>query len=1212
MFASTLNQLIGGVLGLKREVFTLIMQLNNGLTLALLVVLLAGISLGIGQMIVLFISRVKPTRFIFSLLLNSILFTFGFLFLVFSTWLICLLGSENVSFFTLIKVLGLSYAPLIFSFMTALPYFGIPILTILSVWRLFAMVVGFDTVTGLGITGGFGYLAFGWVVLQLLENTVGKPIAKFGKKLADRVAGVELAQNNSELVAKVKTGMTEVTSPLITPSSTNISRENFWQEKNSSYTPQTTTSTAAKISQSIDINNPLVELEQRTQNIPQLFKLLLSLLGMVVLFGAIALILIPLRQTLFGWYQQLPALFRFIFNLVWIGVVATIFAGVLAPLETLGWWAGWYDDEIQTPEPTQTTPITNNTPINRYLIYLDGIGQSGEEYTPDVEGFLQALKPTLPQDMQLIKGLMMYSVLNKPLDEDRSLAFLWRMADKMRFKNPAALLGLLLNLRNAIIVAVSADKRYGPIYNQGIAQVLYNGLIETGYQPGSGIPITMIGYSGGGEMSVAAAPYLKRTLGAPIEVISLGGVMSANNNFLQLEHLYHLVGEKDFVEKIGPIIFPGRWQLFPLSYWNRAKRRGKITIFSLGEVGHQVPGGMMDAEVFLPDGRSYLQQTIDVIGQILLDEALTSTPAIPRKISNYSLYQQAAFVHPENYPLNLEVDFNYYRPQGDWIGRLILPQPEERYQVKGVWLEVHHAPPEYSSLVGQTIKLRWSTDARVQQQVKAVTKDVHFSADAEYSSKYDGLIHPTRLNHWRQVDPLESLAGSHPTDDVIVSLSNKDVLVNDSWIYTQKLPLQITGRYYGLVQFIEDIEGTDCFLVKHFNSTSRQFDGPEEVVSFPAVMADINGCFPSTTKNITQNPLNQQGWYIYGAKNSSGQFVVQSLAPRALFSLQPQQVIVGKKQSYEYIRQRCWANIAEAKGKISSVLLSPQGEGMSEWEIGDRALVIHVYGGIGGNKREPAAASPIFFGHFAYGIAEVVREPITSDLRFDISYSQVYTHNIDGLIAGVLHWSRYLGDRQFGWFGVRPICDLLIKFEPFTGYYEINGQQVSPLDQMLLQLRVMTARYRIGDGTGGTYVGPANNCAQDSNQALFASIRNIEQFLRQNPAIFQALLTENPPQARRFQTLIKLGKDLKLVLQPFGGPRSDWEQNEFNLGSTLEDRPLVNLWTGLGSWRTLLPRLASDNIVRLFLKYGATVWVLRTNQIGGYDPDIKPIAPITF
>jgi len=282
------------------------------------------------------------------------------------------------------------------------------------------------------------------------------------------------------------------------------------------------------------------------------------------------------------------------------------------------------------------------------------------------------------------------------------------------------------------------------------------------------------------------------------------------------------------------------------------------------------------------------------------------------------------------------------------------------------------------------------------------------------------------------------------------------------------------------------------------------------------------------------------------------------------------------------------------------------------WKVGDRALLIHVYGGIGGNNKEPAAATPIFFGHSSYGVATVVQDPLSQERRFEIQYYQVYTHNTDGLTAGTMHWSRYMGDRQFGWLGIRPVCDILIKFEPFTGDFDINGTHRSALDRMINQLEAMTARYRIGDGTGGTYVGPANNCAQDSNQALFASVRSLSQSIDQHQSLVQTWLMHHPEQAQRYQQLLSVNTKLSQKLQPFGSPRSDWENNEFNLGTTLEDEPLRNLWTGLGSWRSLLPRKASDSIVEVFLKHGASVWVLRTNQVGGYDPDIEPIAPMTL
>lgn len=1191
MEPQNIKELINGFFLLNSESFLSLVSSEKGWLLALIIVLLAGISLGIGQGIILFVSRVTPIRFVLSLLLNGILFTFAFLFLVFSIWLNCKIPwwSLSIPFSSLVTVLGASYAPQLFSFLGALPYLGVPILSILSVWRLLAMVVGFSAISQVSIPNAFGYVVVGWVVLQLLENTLGKPITSFGKNVADRVAGTNIVRSRSEFIATLRSGITEVAPALSESLGISISE-----------TSELTRSVAT-------VDKP--EVKPIQVDSPNTLKTLISLLGMTILLIVIALVLNPVRSALLNWYDDLPQLFKLIFNLTWIGVIATVFAGILAPLETLGWWAGWYDDQLETVTEPETDNIQSQISCSRYIIYLDGIGQSGYEYTPDIVIFLDGLKKLIPESMKLIEGLMMYSVLNKPLDQNRPLAFFWRRADRRRLANPQALLGLFLNLRNVFIVAVSADKRYGPIYNLGIAQIIYNGLIREGYQPNSNVPITLIGYSGGGQMSVAAAPYLRKALGSSIEVISLGGVISANNNVLSLEHLYHLVGEKDSVERIGPIIFPGRWRLFPLSYWNRAKRQGKITIFSLGPVGHQVPGGMMDSQAYLRDGRSHLEQTLGVILKIIRGEALPQSAVALSTTSNYERYQQASFTQPDFYPFSQNLDRHLYTPGGDWIGRLILPEPGERQQKSGVvWLEIREAPPQYRHWLGKRVKLSWRLDSLKQKWLKVVTRDVHFSPQAEYSAKYQGLIHPVRLNHWRQVDPLESLAGSRPRDDMMVSIASQDCqVVKDFHLEIFKEPTQVTGIFQALVRFIEPIPGSNLWRVQHYQRNSQDFTGPTELVSLPEVIADLNGCYPSTTQGLEKSSLNQRGWYIYGAKDAQGVFVVKSLIPRSLLKLEPQSLITDNKQGYRFIRLQAWSESVAPKGKIGSVLISPNGRGVQEWKLGDRALVIHVYGGIGGNKREPAAATPIFFGHFSYGVATVIEDPLTGELRFDLVYYQVYTHNNDGLIAGKLHWSRYMGDRQFGWAGTRPVCDLLIKFDPFTGYYQVNERLVSPLDNMLLHLSVMTARYRIGDGTGGTYVGPANNCAQDSNQALFASIEYIREYLRDN-----SFLAQNPEQAPRVRQLEQVGKELKQVLQPLGRPRQDWRQNEFNLGSTIEDRPLRNLWMGLGSWRTMLPRYASDNIVRIFLKHGASVWVLRTNQIGGYDPDIEQVIPFTF
>lgn len=1225
-------EVVGYVCALNGEAFRIASGLPQGVKLALFIVLLAGLSRSIGQCVILFLNQVKPLRFVVSLLISALLFVGGFLALVGATWLVTQVPwSVRVPFSTLVTVLGLSYAPLLFSFLGALPYAGIPVLSLLSIWNLLAMVVGFGAVTNLGIPESFGYVALGWIVLQVIEETIGRPIAAWARWIADTVAGVDLKTDRKEILelfqTQIETSTNEIKAEV-------EARLNSVKQELQIAAPVSFASAAgASFPVTVGLGEAVTTATAQPtvthgaeRGYGPMLKTVLGLLALLLLTVVVLILLRPVREWWFGWFASLPSLLRWVLNLVWVGAIAVIVAGLLAPLETLGWWAGWYEDEVDTTENTGNLaePVEDTSGIQRYIVYLDGIGKSTFEYLPDVEEFLDTLAPQLPDDVALLRGIMPYSVMNKPLDQDRTLSFFWRYADKLRFANPASLLGLIVNIRNVLIVGVSADKRYGPLYNQGIAQIVFSGLLKNGYQVGSGTPVTFIGYSGGGQMSCACAPYLKRAIAAPIDVISIGGVISANNNLLRLEHLHHLVGEKDGVERIGPLMFPGRWKLFPLSFWNRAKRLGKIIIIPMGPVGHNVPGGILDPKVILADGRSALQQTIDTINAILKGELAAGKTMEPVKPSNYALYRDVPWCQPDFYPLGQPMDRALYQPIGEWMGRLILPPKTARSQVQGALLEVHHAPSEYADWVGKVLPLRWHLETpEVKRLVRAVTRDVNFSADAEYSSQFGGLVLADRVNHWRQVDPLESLAAGHPVDDITVMMGAVEVRTDEQGetaLYTLYQPVEITGRYYALVQFVAPV-GAEQYQVRHFNRATRQFDGPEEVMSTPpAILAKDYGSYPSSLQQVEKSPCNEQGWYVYGAKNAAGQFVVQAWMPRGLMRLQPDRVIFGEKNIYRHIRKATWNNIVAKKGQISSVLGTPRDNGstaaiqaaVEDWREGDRALVLHTYGGIGGKNKEPAAATPIFFGHFAFGVAEVIRDPLADELRFDTRYYQVYTQNTDGLVAGTLHWSRYMGDRQLGWLGNRPTCDILLKLPCFTDDYDFSGDRRSPLRRMEAFLMAMTARYRIGDGTGATYVGPANNCSQDSNQALFAAIQQMGKAIGENEALLREWGQENPAQAERFRQLMKFGKDLKQTLQPFGKPRPDWETNEFNLGTTMEDKPLENLVMGLSSWRTLLPRKASDTVVREFLKYGASAWILRTNQVGGYDPDIEPIAPMTL
>jgi len=289
-----------------------------------------------------------------------------------------------------------------------------------------------------------------------------------------------------------------------------------------------------------------------------------------------------------------------------------LFAGVLSPFEALGWWAGWYGDDENVPS-VQVSPVT----AERFVVFLSGINSvSGEAFAEREVAFLERLKRDLDDSGSvLVDDIFPYSVTERALTGRRVFSWFWRWALRSKVSG-AGLARSLINVRNLWQVAVSADSRYGPIYNQGSASMILNGLQRHGYTLGSSVPVTLIGYSGGGQVAVGAAPHLKTVVRAPIAVISLGGVISADPGLLTLEHLYHLYGARDNVQRLGNIFFPGRWSFIP-SPWNSAKKRGVVELISMGPSDHTGPGGYLDGASHLPDGRSYLDQTVETIAGLI-------------------------------------------------------------------------------------------------------------------------------------------------------------------------------------------------------------------------------------------------------------------------------------------------------------------------------------------------------------------------------------------------------------------------------------------------------------------------------------------------------------------------------------------------------------------------------------------------------------------
>ncbi len=200
-------QLVWGTLTLNLDTFQQIQALPLASRGALYVVLLAGLSQAIGQSIILFANRVKPIRFLLSLVIASVLFLISYFFWATSTWAVKnILFPPAISLESVYRTLGYAYAPQLFSFLVALPYFGVPISVGLSIWSLLALLVGLSISLRLTIEQAFICGVLGWIVLEVLQRTIGRPISAIGQRLSNKVAGVELMTDLKQVEKFVQSG----------------------------------------------------------------------------------------------------------------------------------------------------------------------------------------------------------------------------------------------------------------------------------------------------------------------------------------------------------------------------------------------------------------------------------------------------------------------------------------------------------------------------------------------------------------------------------------------------------------------------------------------------------------------------------------------------------------------------------------------------------------------------------------------------------------------------------------------------------------------------------------------------------------------------------------------------------------------------------------------------------------------------------------------
>ena len=330
--------------------------------------------------------------------------------------------------------------------------------------------------------------------------------------------------------------------------------------------------------------------------------------------------MLKIIEQIFSWLKSE------ILRLLILAGVLLLLWGTFSPVGTLVWWFNSGTEAIGLSNKQPYTIPVNNTfseatksgHINCYIVYLPGVGDfSADELDPGEDFFLHRLAELHPSCVA-VSGVFPYSADNEGLGAERLLGSLWRAADHAQgwFKQAKS----LIKIRNLWRFAISADTRYGPIYNQGIAKGIINCMNATYPIPNSGdqpFKLILAGTSGGVEVALGAATYLDRWLNTELIVVSMGGDFDGNNRGLNVvDHMYQLRGSRDWIQALSAMVFPSRWKITVRSPFNQAVRQGRYTVQSSGPHTHFESQGYFGEDT-IGDGKTrYVDLTLDKVNQL--------------------------------------------------------------------------------------------------------------------------------------------------------------------------------------------------------------------------------------------------------------------------------------------------------------------------------------------------------------------------------------------------------------------------------------------------------------------------------------------------------------------------------------------------------------------------------------------------------------------
>jgi hypothetical protein len=165
------------VMGFDYELIKRLLSDNQVFFVSFLVIIVSITSLTIGHTVAMRIARVSRVRYLFniwlSILINLIIYAIWALVIWAS---LLLFQPTEVSFFQALEITGITFAPMMLSFIILFPHAGGFLVNILHLWSMLLLLYITQAIYGLQFWQALTCVGAGYIVDRLADATIGRPL----------------------------------------------------------------------------------------------------------------------------------------------------------------------------------------------------------------------------------------------------------------------------------------------------------------------------------------------------------------------------------------------------------------------------------------------------------------------------------------------------------------------------------------------------------------------------------------------------------------------------------------------------------------------------------------------------------------------------------------------------------------------------------------------------------------------------------------------------------------------------------------------------------------------------------------------------------------------------------------------------------------------------------------------------------------------------